>query len=146
MAKELTTYSDDFDISTIMTALFMLVMVMAVMAILPSITATTAQAQHYLAAQAYTGLTNTLVLRATSTIQWMNLVSDPPYTPLITATFYNDGPNSVFIAINNPAELLRLNKDDSRIVSMSGGERRIEFIFYKCNPGESATVRVDGKY
>jgi hypothetical protein len=144
MGKELTTVDDDIDIEM---SDIMPVLMVAMMAVMVSfMTTVVSPMAQQLQAASYVGLTNTFVLRATPTIQWINLVNDPPYTPLITATFYNDGPNSVFIAINNPDELLELNKDDSRIVSMSGGERRMEFIFYRCNPGERATVRVDGKY
>ncbi|MBA7558623.1 hypothetical protein ES708_00227 [subsurface metagenome] len=139
--KALTTYDDG-----IMDAIPKVLMVMFGVMLLFALSPITAYAQAQTYAQAYQGLTNTLVLNATPTTQWVNLINDPPYSPLITASFYNDGPNSVFIAINNPDEFLELNEGDSRVVSMSGGERRIEFIFYKCNPGERASVRVDGKY
>ena len=144
MAKELTTVDDDIDIEM---SDMMPVLMIAMMAMMVSfMTTVVSPMAQQLQAASYVGLTNTFVLRATATTQWINLVNDPPYAPLITATFHNDGPNSAFIAINNPDEFLELNKGDSRIVSMSGGERRIEFIFYRCNPGETATVRVDGKY
>lgn len=142
MAKELAK-RDEFDIGIEVSDLMMVFMMVMMVSLMTTVVTPVAQ---QLRAASYVGLTNTLVLNATSTTKWVNLVNDPPYTPLITATFHNDGPNSVFIAINNPDEFLELNKDDSRVVTMSGGERRIEFIFYKCNPGEHATVRVDGKY
>jgi len=145
MAKELAK-QDDFDIGIEVSDLMMVVMMVMMMSLVATMTTVVAPVAQQLQAASYVGLTNTLVLNATSVAQWVNLVNDPPYTPLITATFHNDGPDSVFIAINNPDEFLELNKDDSRIVSMSGGERRIEFIFYKCNPGKHASVRVDGKY
>lgn len=145
MAKELEVY-DDFDISTLMTPLLTLVMLMAVTSILPSITATTAQAQQYYLAQAFTGLTDDRVLNATPTIQWINLISHPPYHPWITAYFFNDGPQSVFIGINNPDELTQLAAGESKTVDMAGGDRRIELVFFKSNLGERASVRVIGKY
>jgi hypothetical protein len=97
-------------------------------------------------AQSYQGLTDSRTLNATPTLQWLNLISDPPYSPWISASFFNDGPNSVFIGINNPDELTEINKGGSLEVNMSGGQRRIEFVFYKCNPGQTASVRVVGKY
>ena len=145
MAKELAIY-EDFDVTTLMTPLFMLVMVMAVAAIMPTISTTVTQAQQYLQAQIYTGLTDERILKATPTMQWINLISDPPYSPWISASFFNDGPNSVFIAINNPGELVEIASSESLEVDMSGGQRRIEFVFYKSKIGEKASVRVIGKY
>lgn len=144
MAKELTV--EDFDIASLMSPLFMIVMLMVVMGVLPSITATTTQAQQYYSAQAYTGLTDDRVLNATPTMQWLNLISNPPYHPWITAHFFNDGPHSVFIAINNPGELYQLAMGEQKIVNMTGADRRIEFVFYKSNKGERASVRAIGKY
>jgi len=86
MAEKLTTY-DDFDISTIMTPLLTLMMIMAAIVILPAISTTTAQAQQYYLAQSYTGLTDDRVLKATHTMQWLNLISNPPYHPWISAYY-----------------------------------------------------------
>lgn len=144
MAKELTVYDDDA--ASLMTPLLTMVMLMAVMSILPNIITTTAQAKQYLQAQAYTGLTDDRVLKATPTIKWINLISNPPYHPWITAYFFNDGPHSVFIGINNPDELTQVAAGESKTVDMTGGDRRIEFVFFKSNLGEKASVRVIGKY
>lgn len=104
------------------------------------------QAQQYYLAQAYVGLTDDRVLNATPTMQWLNLISDPPYNPWITAYFFNDGPHSVFIGINNPDELTQLASGEDKTIDMTGADRRIEFVFYKSNIGERASVRVIGKY
>ena len=98
------------------------------------------------ALQVYTGLTDERVLNATPTLQWLNLISDPPYVGWITASFFNDGPNSVFIGINNPDELHELAVGEAYDVSMVGAQRRIEFLYYRSNPGEITSVRVVGKY
>ena len=145
MAKELAIY-EDFDITSLMSPLFMMVMLLVVMSILPSITTTTTQAQQYYSAQAYTGLTDERSLNATPTMQWLNLISAPPYNPWITAYFFNNGPHSAFIAINNPDELYQLAKGEEKRVDMTGASRRIEFVFYKSNKGERALVRGIGKY
>lgn len=142
MAKDLVEH-DEFDIGIEVSDMMMIFMMIMMASLMTNVVT---PAAHQLSAASYTGLTNTLVLNATPTTQWVNLINDPPYSPLMAASFYNDGPNSVFIAINNPDEFLELNEGDSRIVSMTGGERRIEFIFYRCNFGEHASVRVDGKY
>ncbi len=104
------------------------------------------QLTQYLAAQAYVGLTDDRVLNATPTMQWLNLISDPPYNPWITAYFFNDGPHSVFIGINNPNELTQLANGEDKTVDMTGADRRIELVFFKSNIGEKASVRVVGKY
>jgi len=144
MTEEITKFDNDIDIEiSDMMPLVIVAMMATMVSLLNTMLAPIAQ---QLQAQAYIGLTNTFVLNATPAMQWINLISNPPYTPLITASFFNDGPNSVFIGINNPDELLELERGDSRHVSMSGGSRRIELIFYKTGPGGRARVRVDGKY
>lgn len=141
MERDLVTVNDDIGIEVAdMMLIFMMVVVASLM------TSVVSPMAQQLQAQSFRGLTNTLELKATPDMQWVNLINDPPYAPLITASFFNNGPNSVFIAINNPDELIELNSGESRLISMAGGDRRIEFIFYRCNLGERATVRVDGKY
>lgn len=139
--KALTTYDDD-----IMDAMPKVLMVMMGMMLLAAVLPVTQQAQAQIYAQAYQGLTDSRILNATPTMQWVNLLSDPPYNPWISASFYNNGPNSAFIAINNPAELTEFASGESLEVNMAGGQRRIEIIFYKSKMGEKASVRVIGKY
>lgn len=105
-----------------------------------------AQLTQYLEAQAYLGLTDDRTLNATPTMQWLNLISNPPYHPWITAYFFNDGPHSVFIGINNPNELIQLASGEDKAVDMTGADRRIELVFFKSNIGERASVRAIGKY
>ena len=104
------------------------------------------QLTQYLEAQFYTGLTDDRTLNATPTMQWLNLISDPPYNPWISAYFFNDGPHSVFIGINSPDELTQLATGEDKTVDMTGADRRIELVFFKSNRGERASVRVVGKY
>lgn len=102
-------------------------------------------------AQALQGHVDSRVLQATPTLQWLNLLSGPPYTPWITASFFNDGllvggvvvPNSAFVGINNPDELHELMYGEQLSVDMSGS-RGIELIYYRSDVG--ATIRVVGKY
>lgn len=101
--------------------------------------------------QTLQGHIDSRVLQATPALQWMNLISDPPYTAWVTASFFNDGllvggivvANSVFIGINNPDELHELMYGEQYNVNMTGS-RGIELIYYRSNNG--ATVRVVGKY
>lgn len=109
------------------------------------ILANTPAAQYYQSLK-YTGLTDERRLQATPALQWLNLVSGPPHVGWISASFNNDGPNSVFIGINNPDELHELAFNEGYDADFAGAERRIEYVFYKCWPGEKALVRVIGKY
>lgn len=106
-----------------------------------------------LQAQTYTGLTDERRLNANPTIQWLNLISDPPYVGWIRASFFNDGDPtnseltpSVFIGINNPGELHEVAYGESYNVDFAGAQRRIEFVYYKTNLGEKASVRIIAKY
>lgn len=137
--KELDPVAD-----AMMKAMFIIVMIAALAPTLQRMfSVSSAQA---LQAQSYVGLTDSRTLRATASLQWLNLVSDPPYHPWITASFHNDGPHSVFIAINSPGEPTEIASGGGIEVDMSGGDRRIEFVFYRCNAGETASVVVVGKY
>lgn len=108
-----------------------------------------------LRAQSYRGMSAEEVLSATPELKWLNLLEQTPYTPWITASFYNDGfklpdgtveKNSVFIGINTPDELSEIAYGETLNVNMSFAERRIEIIFYKCSITKRASVRVVGKY
>jgi archaellum component FlaG (FlaF/FlaG flagellin family) len=140
MARELTTVDDDLGIE--ISDMMLVVMMVIVASTMAGVALLLTQQQ----AQAYTGLTDSRTLNATSTTQWINLISDPPYSPWISASFHNDGPNSAFIGINNPDELHELASGEDYQVNMAGGERRIELVFWKSNAGETASVRVIGKY
>lgn len=149
MAKELTTTSEDIgiDISDMMMVLMMIMMMSLMTSIIPLATQS-------LQAQAYSGLTDNRNLNSNPITQWLNLVSGPPYTGWISASFFNDGWTkggvhydwSVFIGVNNPDELTEIASGESLEVDMTGAARRIEFVFYKCGTGEKASVRVIGKY
>ena len=141
MGKEVEVYND-FDPGTLLMPLLMLVMVTAMAGMVTSIT----PLQQYVQSQAYTGLTDDRTLRATPIMQWLNLIDDPPYHPWITAYFFNDGPSSVLIGINNPDELTELASGEDKTVDMTGADRRIELVFYKCSVGTTASIRAIGKY
>jgi len=149
MGKELTTVDEDIGIE--ISDLMLIVMVMVVASLMTNVVTPVAQ---QLQAQAYQGLTDSRVLIAKPQLQYVNLLSSPPYKPWITASFHNDGWTeggvhydwSVFIGINNPDELHELASGEDYMVNMTGSDRRIEFIFYKTNPGQKASVRAVGKY
>ncbi len=137
------TKQDDMDLGIDMSDMMMMMMMIMMVSLLTTVIPAATQQP---SAQAYTGLTDERTLEANRYLQWINLVSDPPYTPWISAAFQNDGPHSVFIAVNNPSEMLEIANGESHQLDMTGATRRIEFLFYKCNIGETASVRVIGKY
>ncbi len=137
------TKQDDMDLGIDMSDMMMMMMMIMMVSLLTTVVPAATQ---QLSAQAYTGLTDERTLEANRYLQWVNMISDPPYTPWISAALQNDGPQSVFIAINNPGEMLEIANGESQELSMAGAARRIEFLFYKCNIGETASVRVIGKY
>ncbi len=134
-------------------AVFAIAGVMVLAPTLQRLFAATPAAQSY-AAQAYLGLTDYRVLEADGQLRWLSLVDASPFTPWITASFFNDGdvtkdppgPVSVYIAINNPDTMVELKKGESQYADFSFAQRRIEIIFYKTDLGKRARVRVEGKY
>jgi hypothetical protein len=142
MANEVTKVDSPFNLQSMVIPMLMMMMFAVLAAVLPTI-----QAQAAIATgQTYIGLEYNPVLYARPQLQWVNLVTNPPNTALVSASFFNDGPDPAYISINNPDTWLKLNKGESQDVTALGGQRRIEIIYYKTDPTQSATIRVNGKY
>ena len=136
--------ADYFD--SIINYMFQAIMVVAILVIMIPRLPVTQAAQRYFASQRYSGQIDPRTLDATEELRWINLVDYPPYTPWISATFYNEGPDKVYIAVNRPDNWLGLDKRRSFIPNLAGGDTRIEIVYYKCEPGKTAEVTVEGKY
>lgn len=130
---------DDLELM-MMKTIFLVVAVIVLAPTLQRVFASTPAAQAY-AAQAYLGLTDYHELRADGELRWVTL-----HNPWITATFFNAGPDTAYIAINNPDNPTKLLKGESSFYDYSFAQRRIEIIFYKTDPGGQALIRVEGKY
>lgn len=86
-------------------------------------------------------------LNATDHLQWLDLINTYPNTPWATAYFFNDGPNPVYIAVNEMSDrVIPLNRRETDRLDFTKADRRIEIIYYWTNPGNTATVRAKGKY
>lgn len=85
-------------------------------------------------------------LSVTASPKVLKLLKEDPYTALATASFYNDGAKSAFVAINGAWEWKEVKSGEGYDVDFLKADRRIELIYYKCNAGETTTVRVVGKY
>ena len=113
---------------------------------LQRILSATPSAQAY-AAQAYHGVEDTRTLNATSTLQWINLIHDYPFRTWISAYFINDGPNPVVIGLNYPDKGFTMNPRETITVNRTGAlDEKIFTVYYKCSPGQTASIRVTGTY
>lgn len=78
--------------------------------------------------------------------QEIDLIRDWATPHLITASFFNDGPNTAYIAVNSPSKWVELKKGESINIDFAKADKRIVFIHHKCDAGETASVRAIGKY
>ncbi|MBA7636230.1 hypothetical protein ES703_43846 [subsurface metagenome] len=69
-----------------------------------------------------------------------------PLTPWINSFLFNKGPDKAYVNINDKGNWIELEKGESTKCDHSGADRRQGLIFYKCDPGKTATVTVVGKY
>jgi len=96
--------------------------------------------------QAYRGMADPREIEATDTLGWIDLISNPPYTPWISAYFINNGPDAVEIGINYPDNRFVMNPGETITVDRSWAQERIGVIFFICAKGERASIRVIGEY
>ncbi|GAI68454.1 unnamed protein product [marine sediment metagenome] len=94
----------------------------------------------------FEGVVDPRTFAVTDEMRGIALIHDWPFTPWITASFFNDGPNRAYIALNYIFDWASLEKGESANMDFSRSDRRIQFVHYKCDAGEKATVRVIGKY
>lgn len=92
------------------------------------------------------GEDGTRSLSATSQVQELNLISEWPYSPWISLFITNDGPNTLFIAINHPHQWKEIRMTESRTITHENADERISKVYYKCNADETALARIDGQY
>ena len=85
-------------------------------------------------------------LAATEELGHISLLGNHPYSALATAFLINSGPNDAHIAINEAYNWLVLRPLETRTIVHTKADRRIELIYFRCNPGESANVRLEGVY
>jgi len=134
---------------TMMTTMMMMVVVMAM--VLPSLlqgpVSIQSQPQSLSArALSYEGQEDPRILYATNILKWVNLIYDYPFRPWVSAFIINDGPSSVEIGINYPDDRFLMYPGETRTVTRTGAEERINILFYICTPGLTSTVRATGVY
>ncbi|GAH73931.1 unnamed protein product, partial [marine sediment metagenome] len=94
----------------------------------------------------FKGRVDTPTLSVTSKQSCLNLLDRWHYSALITAYFVNDGPDTAYIAINEPYAWLKIKINETRTVDHTKADKRIERIYHKCDAGETASVRIEGEY
>jgi len=85
-------------------------------------------------------------LAVTEELGHISLLRGHPYTALATAFLINAGPNDAHIAINEAHNWLVLRPLETRTIVHTKADKRIEIVYFRCNPGESASVRLEGVY
>ncbi len=78
--------------------------------------------------------------------QAVQLLTRRPYTAWATAVFYNEGPDEAYIAVNQQDTYFTIKKNEVHPMDFTRAYRRIDTIYYWCNPGRTASVRALGKY
>lgn len=96
--------------------------------------------------QEFQGEVDPRTLDATDEIQFISLIDRYPNVPWISAFLINDGPDVAKIAINRPYDQFEMGVNETRTISRAHAEERIRVIYYICDPGETASIRVMGEY
>ena len=83
----------------------------------------------------------------TGTPQVLNLLKEHPYTPWAKVSFYNEGPHTSLVSINNAFDWNAIGDDGDLELDYLKADKRIEVIHYKSNAiGETASVTATGKW
>jgi len=93
----------------------------------------------------FEGKKDSRTLNTTDQPQWIDLINRFPNKPWATATFFNDGPNRVYISFD-ALDWTPLNLGESLPVDFTKADSRMKLIGYRCDPGNTASVRAVGKY
>jgi hypothetical protein len=67
-------------------------------------------------------------------------------SPWISCAFFNDGPNTCYVGINNQSTFFTMRINESHPTDFSDSVDRINKIYFWCDPGQTASVRAKGKY
>lgn len=94
----------------------------------------------------FKGKLDVRTLLANDTTQNISPVDSWPNTAWIGAFIINDGPDTVYIRINRASGWITMLVDATRTFDYTNAEERIEEVYYRTDPGNSAMVRVEGVY
>ena len=94
----------------------------------------------------FEGVVDPRTLSATDKLQALAPLYDWPFTPWISAYFINDGPDTARLAINEPLNQFDVRPNETITLDHSHADERIGIIYYICDAGKTASVRVTGQY
>ena len=92
------------------------------------------------------GRLDSRTLDATDQRKFLDLIKEWPHIPYATISLINDGPNSVYIALNRRDDEHKIESGESTSADFLKANERISVIYYRCAPGETASTRALGKY
>jgi len=90
------------------------------------------------------GVTVELPEKTVTGTETYNLIRDYPYRPLRKIYFLNKGSNTAYIRINDDAKEVSIENRENIVVERP--KATIEFITYRVDSGNSATIRPKGFY
>ena len=96
--------------------------------------------------ETFIGKKKTIIINSTSAENSYRLLDHDPYHALITANIHNDGPNSVFLSINNDSDWSEMRNGENLVIDFKDAKEKIIVIGYRCNPAQTAVLRIIGKY
>jgi hypothetical protein len=72
---------------------------------------------------------------------------DYPFLPeFITVVFFNDGPNTAYISLNDTNLPFTIRLSESHPIDLTQAKQRIQTLYYWCATGNTASVRLQAKY
>jgi hypothetical protein len=89
------------------------------------------------------GLIYPINITVTSQIE-LDLLNNPPFSPLFSITIFNDGPDEVYFSINTPQRTTPLKPNENLNIDLRVPE--IMKIFFDVDTGKIANVRGFGIY
>lgn len=135
----------DIDFSFNDSDMMMMMMVVMMVVMMSHMFSPVAQsAQRYFTSQSYEGDLETRILYVTEAIQYWDLVNLEPFTPMVSLFLINRGVNRVFVAINTAEDWMEMLSGETRTISHVGASKRIELIFYRCDPGNIGVIEAEG--
>jgi len=102
--------------------------------------------EEHIGKESFKGKMDVRSLIANDTTQSISPVDGWPNTAWIGAFIVNDGPDTVYIGINRASGWIKMLLGETRTIGYSHADERIEEVYYRTDPGNSAIVRVEGVY
>jgi len=96
--------------------------------------------------EAFEGREDNRVLPVTDEIGVVDLIRHYPGKPWVTAYFINDGPSTVYVALDYPNREWQLKSSETRTIDRTHATDRIGLIFYRCDSGGASSLRVTGQF